>query len=110
MNSKKKETRPGQIPDKLYFSFEPSEDWKKGSNAQIVESLVMFCGMYKIMTIIAFVVCAAAHCYALFAGYIFLKSSCADPVGTTFTSFDTWADDKLDYDGDAWSDPWTDSD
>merc|ERR1719387_782533 len=95
---------------KKYYAFEPCEEWKKGSNIEVQEQLVKFCEMYKLITVCGFCICAAAHCYAILAGFIFLKNSCADPVGTTFTSFDTWADEKLDYDGDAWSDPWTDSD
>lgn len=96
--------------EKLYYSFEPCAEWKGGSNNEVVESLVTFCAFYKLLTVIGFVVCAAVHAYGVIVGFIFLKNSCADPVGTTFTSFDTWADEKLDYDADAWSDPWTDSD
>jgi hypothetical protein len=94
----------------VYFSFEPCGEWKEGSNQEVLESLVTFCEGYKLVTIVGFLACAVIHVYALFNGFIFYRNSCADPVGTTFTSFDTWADEKLDYDGDAWSDPWTDSD
>lgn len=95
---------------KHYYSYEPCDEWKKGANNDVLEQLVMFCEIYKLITVVGFCICAAAHVWTILAGFVFLKNSCADPVGTTFTSFDTWADQKLDYDGDAWSDPWTDSD
>jgi len=99
-----------QTHEHLYYSFEPCNEWQRGSNNEIVEKLEGWCQNYKILTIVGFCLCAVVHIISILAGAIFLGNSCADPVGTTFTSFDSWADDKLDFDGDAWSDPWTESD